>query len=77
MLKILGVVVLVMLVLVGAMGLRNIITTHGDGSVVMANGCGPVPNPPYRANGTGPVPPGPGLRANGTGPVPPGPGLVR
>src|SRR2546425_9505144 len=53
--KYLAVVVLVMLVLVGAMGLKNVVTAHGDGSPVMANGTGPVPNPPWMANGTGPV----------------------
>lgn len=44
--KVLAVVVLVMLVLAGAMGLRNIVTSHGDGAVVMANGGGPAPERP-------------------------------
>jgi len=67
--KYLAVVVLVMLVLVGAMGLKNVVTAHSDGSRVMSNGTGPVANPPWMANGTGPVP-NPPWKANGTGPVP-------
>jgi len=62
----LTVILLAMLVLVGAMGLKTVVVTHGDGSVMMANG------------GGGPVPPGgphsPAvMMANGGGgPVPPG-----
>jgi hypothetical protein len=48
-----------MLVLVGAMGLKTVAVTHGDGSVMMANG------------GGGPVPPLPPLGNGGGGPVPP------
>ena len=40
--RLLAVIALVMLVLAGAMGLRNIVTSHGD-AVVMANGGGPAP----------------------------------
>jgi len=49
------VVLLVMLVLVGAMGLKTVVTAHSDGSVLMAGngGGGPVPPQP------GPVPPTP------------------
>jgi hypothetical protein len=34
-----------MLVLTGAMGLKALVTTHGHGSVLMANGPEPVPRP--------------------------------
>ncbi len=68
--RLLAVVLVVMLVLVGAMGLKTVVTDHGKGSVVMANGTGPVPPNPWK-NGTGPVPPNPWK--NGTGPVPPNP----
>lgn len=54
----LTVVLLVMLVLVGAMGLKTVVVTHSDGSVMMANGGGPVPPTPWK-NGGGPVPPTP------------------
>jgi hypothetical protein len=55
----LTVILLAMLVLVGAMGLKTVAVTHGDGSVMMANGGGgPVPpTPPFRNGGGGPVPP--------------------
>jgi hypothetical protein len=68
--KKLVVVFLAMLVLVGAMGLKTIVTAHGDGSVIMANGVAPVAPTLYKA-GTSPVPPTP-WRA-GTSPVPPTP----
>jgi hypothetical protein len=55
----LTVILLTMLVLVGAMGLKTVVVTHGDGSVMMANG------------GGGPVPPLPPLGNGGGGPVPP------
>jgi hypothetical protein len=55
----LAVILLAMLVLVGAMGLKTVAVTHGDGSVMMANG------------GGGPVPPLPPLGNGGGGPVPP------
>ena len=47
-----------MLVLVGAMSLKTVVATHSDGSVIMANGGGPVPPSPWK-NGGGPVPPSP------------------
>jgi hypothetical protein len=43
----LAVVFLAMLVLVGAMGLKTVVTTHGDGSLVMANGASPAPPTPW------------------------------
>ncbi len=67
--KWLTVVVLVLLVLAGAMGLRNLATAHA-GPVMVANGAGPVPPTPWM-NGAGPVPPTPWM--NGAGPVPPTP----
>jgi hypothetical protein len=68
--KWLVVVVLVMLVLAGAMGLRNLASAGHAASVVVANGAGPVPPTPWM-NGAGPVPPTPWM--NGAGPVPPTP----
>ena len=61
-------IVLAMLVLTGAMGLKTVVTTHGDSSVLIANGTAPVPPTPWK-NGTAPVPPTPWK--NGTAPVPP------
>jgi hypothetical protein len=52
----LAVVFLAMLVLVGAMSLKTVVVTHGDGSVIMANGGAPVPPIPWK-NGGAPVPP--------------------
>jgi len=66
----LSVVVLVMLVLAAAMGLRGIVTSHSQVPVMEAAAGGPVPPSPWRAAG-GPVPPSP-WRAAG-GPVPPSP----
>jgi hypothetical protein len=66
----LTVIFLAMLVLVGAMSLKTVVATHGDGPVIMANGGGPVPPTPWK-NGGGPVPPTPWK--NGGGPVPPTP----
>ncbi len=43
----LAVVFLAMLVLVGAMGLKTVVTTHGDGSLVVANGASPAPPTPW------------------------------
>jgi hypothetical protein len=54
----LTVLLLAMLVLVGAMSLKTVVVTHSDGSVIMANGGGPVPPTPWK-NGGGPVPPTP------------------
>jgi len=67
------VVLLTMLVLVGAMSLKTVVVTHGDGSVIMANGGGgPVPPTPWQNGGGGPVPPTP-WKNGGGGPVPPTP----
>jgi hypothetical protein len=49
---------LAMLVLAGAMGLKTIVAGHNDSSVMMANGGGPFPPKPWR-NGGGPFPPKP------------------
>jgi len=56
--RILTVVLLAMLVLAGAMSLKTVVVTHGDGSAIMANGSAPVPPNPW-ANGSAPVPPNP------------------
>jgi hypothetical protein len=64
------VVLMAMMVLAGAMGLKTVVTTHGDSSVMMANGSAPVPPTPWR-NGSAPVPPTPWK--NGSAPVPPTP----
>jgi hypothetical protein len=61
---------LAMLVVVGAMGLKTIVTAHGDGSVLVANGPAPAPPVPYR-NGPAPAPPVP--YKNGPAPAPPVP----
>ena len=66
--KWLTVAVLVLLVLAGAMGLRNA-TTAKVAPFLVANGGGPVPPVPWM-NGGGTVPPVPW---NGGGPVPPVP----
>ncbi len=66
----LAVVFLVMLVLAGAMGLKTIAVTHGNGPVMLANAGGPVPPSPWK-NAGGPVPPSPWKNAGG--PVPPSP----
>ncbi len=66
----LTVILLTMLVLVGAMSLKTAVVTHGDGSVIMANGGGPLPPTPWK-NGGGPLPPTPWK--NGGGPLPPTP----
>ena len=36
---------LAMLVLAGAMGLKTVIACHNSGTVMMANGGGPMPSP--------------------------------
>jgi hypothetical protein len=67
-------IVLAMLILTGAMGLKTVVTTHGDSSVLIANGTAPVPPlpPTVAKNGTAPVPPlPPTVAKNGTAPVPP------
>jgi hypothetical protein len=61
---------LTMLVLVGAMSLKTIVTAHGDGSGVLAMGGAPVPPMPYKMGGA-PVPPMP--YKMGGAPVPPMP----
>jgi hypothetical protein len=43
----LTVVLLTMLVLVGAMGLKTLVVTRSGGSVIMANGGAPEPPIPY------------------------------
>jgi hypothetical protein len=42
----LGVLVLAMGILVGAMGLKSALTTHAKGAVLTASGVSPVPPPP-------------------------------
>lgn len=64
----LTVILLVMLVLTGAMGLKAIVTSHGNGAVMMANGAAPAPPTPW--NGAAPAPPTPW---NGAAPAPPTP----
>src|SRR5579864_7458906 len=61
---------LAMLVLTGAMGLKTIVAGHSDGSFMMANGSAPPPPVPYR-NGSAPPPPVP--YRNGSAPPPPVP----
>ena len=69
------VIALVLLVLVSAIGVRNLATASANGAPIeMANGGGPVPPPPPPwQNGGGPVPPPPPPWQNGGGPVPPPP----
>ena len=68
--KCLTVVALVLLVLTGAMGLRNIVAANA--ATLSASG---VSAPAIWANGGGPIPPlkggGGGIWANGGGPIPP------
>ena len=59
--KWLVVVALVLLILVGAMGLRGIVTASSQTPVIQALGGGPVPPSPWRLGG-GPVPPSPWSR---------------
>lgn len=66
----LAVVVIVLLVLASAVGLRNVVNAKGQTPVVMANGSGPIPPTPW-SNGSGPIPPTPW--SNGSGPIPPTP----
>jgi hypothetical protein len=65
--KWLAVVVLVLLVLTGAVGLRNIVSANA-GIITVANGGMPVP-PDVLSNGGMPVPPD--VWSNGGMPVPP------
>jgi hypothetical protein len=68
--KKLAVVFLTMLILVGAMGLKTVVTAHGDGSLIMANGSSPAPPTPYK-NGSSPALSTP--YKNGSSPAPPTP----
>jgi hypothetical protein len=54
------VVVLVLLVLAGAMGLRNLTLVRGSQPVLIANAPGPIPPDPW-LNAPGPIPPDPWL----------------
>ncbi len=85
--KCLTVVALVLLVLTGAMGLRNIVAANAatlsasglSAPAIWANGGGPIPprnggGPIPPRNGGGPIPPqsiSSGVLANGGGPIPP------
>lgn len=60
---------LAMLVLAGAMGLKAVVTGHSDGTAIMANGSAPFPQPPAALNGSAPFPQPPALR-NGSAPFP-------
>lgn len=64
------VLLLAMLVLVGAMSLKTLVVTHGDGSVIMANGSAPAPPVPWKNGGT---PAAQVLWKNGSAPAPPVP----
>jgi hypothetical protein len=60
----LTVILLAMLVLVGAMGLKTVVVAHSDGAVIMANGGAPQPPTPWpptfaKKNGGAPQPPTP------------------
>ena len=86
--KCLTVAALVLLVLTGAMGLRNIANaatfpgSNLSASAVWASGPGPIPPIPggghFSASGPGPIPPIPSggghFSASGPGPIPPIPG---
>jgi len=65
--RILASVSLAMLVLTVAMGLKTVVASHSDGSLVMANGTAPVPTlsqkngpdpmpAPWKKNGPDPMP---------------------
>jgi hypothetical protein len=58
---------LAMLILAGAMGLKTVVAAHNNGTVMMANGGAPFPPP--TANGGAPFPPP--AEANGGAPFPP------
>jgi hypothetical protein len=51
-------VLLAMIVLAGAMGLKTAVASHSNGAILMANGSAPVPPIPFK-NGSAPVPPVP------------------
>ena len=67
----LTVVLLAMLVLVGAMSLKTVVVTHGDGSVILANGGAPLPPIPWN-NGGAPLPPIPWNNGKAPQPLTPG-----
>jgi hypothetical protein len=84
--KCLSVVALVLLVLTGAMGLRNVVVANAAtlsassflAPAIWANGPGPIPpggGGHFTANGPGPIPPippgGGHFSENGPGPIPP------
>jgi hypothetical protein len=58
---------LAMLILAGAMGLKTVVTAHSNGTVMMANGSAPWP--PSSRNGSAPWPPS--SSRNGSAPWPP------
>ena len=66
----LTVVLLAMLVLVGAMSLKTVVTTHANDSVVVAVGGAPIPPTPWKVGGA-PIPPTP-WKVGGA-PIPPTP----
>lgn len=68
--RISSIILMAMMVVAGAAGLKTAVTTHGDRTVLMANGSAPVPPTPWK-NGSAPVPPTPWK--NGSAPVPPTP----
>jgi hypothetical protein len=61
-------VLLAMLILAGAMGLKTVVTAHSNGTVMMANGSAPWP-PAASRNGSAPWPPS--SSRNGSAPWPP------
>ena len=71
--KCLTVVALVLLVLTGSMGLRNVVAAN---AATLSSSYSSTPT--IWANGPGPIPPTPGsgghFTANGPGPIPPTPG---
>jgi hypothetical protein len=65
--RVLASVSLAMLVLTVAMGLKTVVTSHGDGSFVMANGSAPAPTM-SKKNGPDPLPAP--WKKNGPDPLP-------
>ena len=71
--RILTALLLAMLVLVGAMGLKTVVMAHSDGAIIMANGGGsPVPPVLFKSGGGAPPPPMP-YKSGGGAPPPPMP----
>ena len=68
--KQLVVIVLALVVLVGAMGLKTAVAGPDSSAVIMANGGAPTPPTPWK-NGGAPTPPTPWR--NGGAPTPPTP----